>query len=159
MKVLQDRCDQLEAEVTRLRGVARLREQELQAVFNCMPQLGWTARPDGSVDFCNQRWYEYTGTTLETTQGSGWQDFHDPRMLPGVVAAWQASVATGQPFDMEFPLRGRDGKFRWFQTRAVPVRDSNGAIVRWVGINVDIDDRKRADEENTQKYKLLVQSV
>lgn len=107
-------------------------------LFDRMPQLGWTARPDGYIDFYNRGWYEYTGTTFEDMAGWGWQSVHDPSMLPTVIERWNASIATGEDFEMEFPLRRHDGVFRWFLTRVRPLRDAQGTIVRWVGINTDV---------------------
>ena len=107
-------------------------------LFDRMPQLGWTARPDGYIDFYNRGWYEYTGTTFADMAGWGWQSVHDPSTLPSVKERWSASIATGQDFEMEFPLRRHDGVFRWFLTRVRPLRDAQGTIVRWVGINTDV---------------------
>jgi PAS domain S-box-containing protein len=107
-------------------------------LFDQMPQLGWTARPDGYIDFYNRGWYAYTGTTLEDMAGWGWQSVHDPALLPEVIDRWTRSVATGTDFEMEFPLRRHDGEFRWFLTRVRPLRDAAGQIVRWVGINSDV---------------------
>ncbi|MDQ6802360.1 MAG: PAS domain S-box protein [Acidobacteriota bacterium] len=114
-----------------------------RSLFDLMPQLGWTALPDGFIDFYNRGWYEYTGTTFEQMQGWGWQSVHDPEMLPKVVERWRHSIETGTPFEMEFPLRRHDGSFRWFLTRVNPLRDGDGNIVRWVGINTDVDDRRQ----------------
>ncbi len=108
-----------------------------------MPQLGWTALADGYIDFYNRGWYEYTGTTFEEMQGWGWEKVHDPEMLPKVVEKWKRSLDTGTPFEMEFPLRRHDGVFRTFLTRVNPVHDSAGNILRWVGINTDVDDQRR----------------
>jgi PAS domain S-box-containing protein len=116
---------------------------QFRLLFDLMPQLGWTARPDGYIDFYNRGWYEYTGTDFEQMQGWGWREVHDPEMLPKVIAQWQHSLATGTPFEMEFPLRRHDGVFRWFLTRVNPLRDPEGNILRWVGINTDIDDRRQ----------------
>lgn len=104
-----------------------------------LPELAWTARADGYIDYYNRRWYEYTGTTFEEMQGWGWEKVHDPSLLPKVVARWQASLKTGEPFEMEFTLRGADGIARWFLTRVVPMRDASGTIVRWFGTNTNID--------------------
>jgi PAS domain S-box-containing protein len=119
---------------------------ELRALFDSMPQLGWTARPDGSGDFYNRGWYEYTGTTYEQMAGWGWRTVHDPEILPLVMARWQESLRSETPFEMEFPLRRHDGSFRWFLTRVTPVRDAENRLVRWVGINTDIDDQRKATE-------------
>jgi hypothetical protein len=76
-------------------------------------------------------------------KGWGWQSVHDPDELPRVVESWQQAIATGAPFELEFPLRRRDGVFRWFLTRATPVRDGGGALVLWVGVTTDVDDHRR----------------
>jgi len=114
-----------------------------RSLFDLMPQLGWTALPDGHIDFYNRGWYEYTGTTFEEMQGWGWQTVHDPQVLPGVIARWKRSIDTGSPFEMEFPLRRHDGVFRLFLTRINPILDLTGKIVRWVGINTDVDAQRR----------------
>lgn len=127
-----------------LRAMAEDSEARFRAMFDSMPQLGWTARPDGFIEFYNRGWYEYTGTTYEEMQGWGWKSVHDPDMLPLVTERWQESLRTGTPFEMEFPLRRHDGVFRWFLTRVNPVRDAKGDITRWVGINTDVDDLRAA---------------
>lgn len=103
-----------------------------------MPQLVWMADADGSPRWFNERWYEYTGTTVEQNCGSGWQSVHDPKFLPEVVEQWKHSLGTGEAFEMVFPLRGKDGVYRPFLTRAVPMRDAGGKINRWFGTNTDI---------------------
>ena len=118
-------------------------QQLFKSVVDNVPELAWTARADGHIDYYNQRWYEYTGTTFDEMAGWGWKDVHDPAMLDRVTAAWQHSLASGTAFEMEFPLRGHDGMFRWFLTRVRPLRDANGIIVRWFGTNTNIDERVR----------------
>ena len=108
-----------------------------------LPELAWTALPDGHIDFYNRRWYEYTGTTLASVEGGGWQAVHDPQVLPEVLALWARSIATGEPFEMEFPLRGADGTFRWFLTRVRPLRNVEGRIVRWFGISTNVDEQRK----------------
>jgi PAS domain S-box-containing protein len=139
--------------------VAALGESQLRALFDFMPQLGWTARPDGFIDFYNRGWFEYTGLTLEELQGTGWKAVHDPAWLPIVVERWDLSIATGTPFEMEFPLRRRDGVFRWFLTRVNPVRDEDGRVVRWIGINTDIDEQRRAGTQLETRLRLLLESI
>ncbi|MEJ7601634.1 MAG: PAS domain-containing protein [Kofleriaceae bacterium] len=119
-------------------------EQQFQTMIESMPQLAWRARPDGFIDYYNPRWYEYTGTTAADMEGWGWQSVHDRALLPRVMERWQHSIASGEPFEMEFPLRRHDGTFRWFLTRVTPSRAEDGQIVRWFGINTDIDDQRRA---------------
>ncbi|HXI11107.1 MAG TPA: ATP-binding protein [Thermoanaerobaculia bacterium] len=107
-------------------------------LYDEMPQLAWTARADGFIDYYNRGWYEYTGTTYEQMQGWGWESVHDPALLDNIKEQWLSSIATGNAFELQFPLRRHDGVFRWFLTRARPLRDDNGSIYRWVGINTDI---------------------
>ena len=121
-------------------------EAQFRTLANAIPQLCWMATGDGWIFWYNDRWYWYTGTTPEEMEGWGWQSVHDPSVLPDVLARWKASIATGQPFDMVFPLRGADGEFRPFLTRVMPVRDSGGTIVRWFGTNTDITEERRAEE-------------
>jgi PAS domain S-box-containing protein len=121
---------------------------DLRALFDCMPQLGWTAEPDGSRDFYNRGWYEYTGTTRDEMLGWGWKKVHDPEILPAVLSRWDESIRTGLPFEMMLPLRRHDGMFRWFMTRVNAIRDGSGAIIRWVGINTDIDAQTRAGKSS-----------
>ena len=123
------------------------REQQFQTLAESMPQLVWMAHADGSIFWYNRRWYDYTGTTFEQMSGWGWQSVHDSNELPKVLERWRASIATGEEFDMVFPLRGRDGVFHPFLTRVVPVRDEEGRVKRWFGTNTDITAAKAAEEE------------
>ncbi len=127
---------------------AALRESEarFRLLAESIPQLAWMARPDGYIYWYNRRWYDYTGTTPEQMEGWGWQSVHDPRVLPRVVEHWKASLESGEPFDMVFPLRGRDGQFRRFLTRVAPLRDEQGRIVQWFGTNTDIEDQEQAQQ-------------
>jgi len=106
---------------------------------NSIPQLAWIARADGFITWYNQRWYDYTGTVPEQMEGWGWQSVHNPRSLPNVVEQWTRSIADGRSFEMEFPLRGADGRFRRFLTRAMPFKDADGRVVQWFGTNTDVD--------------------
>jgi two-component system cell cycle sensor histidine kinase/response regulator CckA len=134
-----------------------LRESEAQfrTLANAIPQLCWMAHADGSTFWFNQRWYDYTGSTFEQMQGWGWQAVHDPLVLPRVLAEWKASLATGRPLDIVFPLRGADGSYRPFLTRAMPVRDSNNAIVRWFGANTDIGEQLRTEQQLAEAVQRL----
>ncbi len=122
-------------------------EEKLRLLANTIPQLAWMARPDGHVFWYNRRWYEYTGTKPEQMEGWGWQSVHDPDTLPAVLKQWQRSIASGEPFDMVFPLRGGDGQYRPFLTRVNPLKDEQGRILYWFGTNTDISDIKRMEEE------------
>jgi PAS domain S-box-containing protein len=121
-------------------------EQQLRTLADAIPTLAWTAGADGYIDWYNRRWYDYTGATPDEMAGWGWQSVHDPEVLPGVIESWRASIATGVPFEMEFPLRGADGVFRWFLTRSVPVTDALGRVVRWFGTNTNVDEQRTARE-------------
>jgi PAS domain S-box-containing protein len=130
------------AEARRLNDQATHAEDVLRSLVDNLPEMAWSARPDGYVDFYNRRWYEYTGRALDQMLGWGWKDVHDPATVDGVMAQWQRSLDTGEPFEMEFPLRGADGKMKWFLTRVRPLRDGSGKIARWFGVNTNIHDRK-----------------
>jgi PAS domain S-box-containing protein len=92
----------------------RRSEEQFHAFANSLPELCWMARDDGHIFWYNERWYEYTGTTPQQMEGWGWQSVHDPQMLPSVLERWKESIRAGTPFEMEFPLRGADGAYRWF---------------------------------------------
>ena len=145
----------------RKKAEAALRESEerFQAMVNGIPQLAWMAEPDGHIFWYNQRWYEYTGTTFEQMEGWAWQSVHDPDMLPRVLEQWKGAIAAGQPFDMEFPLRGVDGVFRAFLTRVMPLKDGEGRVTRWFGTNTDISERKQAEREIRRLNDELEQRV
>jgi len=121
----------------------RRSEGELRTLADSIPQLTWMANPDGHIFWYNRVWYEYTGTTLEQMEGWGWKALHDPEVLPEVMKKWTESVRTATPFEMEFPLRGADGVFRWFLTRVRPFCDANGKVTRWFGTNTNIDEQRR----------------
>jgi PAS domain S-box-containing protein len=118
-------------------------ERHWREIVENLPALAWTARPDGHVDFYNRRWYEYTGTTFEDMQGAGWRLVHEPAMLPQVEERWARSLESGEPFEMEFPLRGADGVYRWFLTRVRPLRGASGRILRWFGTCTNVDEQRR----------------
>jgi PAS domain S-box-containing protein len=130
--------------------IQRLRRQEknLRDVIETIPTFAWTALPDGSVDFVNRHWEEYTGLSAERTAGSGWQAAVHSADLKRHAEKWSTSLATGDRFENEVRYRrSADGQYRWFLTRAVPLRDRRGKILKWYGISTDIEDRKIAEEE------------
>jgi PAS domain S-box-containing protein len=133
-------------DIKRAEEALRESEDRFRTLANAIPQLCWMADADGRIFWYNQRWYDYTGTTLEQMEGWGWESVHDPEMLPKVVERWRASLSTGEPFDMVFPLRGADGIFRPFLTRVVPMRDHEGKIARWFGTNTDVSEQLRTEE-------------
>jgi len=151
------RSVELEKELALKESTAKLEqtEREFEALANAIPQLAWTAHPDGWITWYNQRWYDYTGTTPQQMQGWGWRSVHHPETLTAVLVRWKASIATGVPFDMVLPLRGADGIFRPFLTRVMPVKDADGKVLRWFGTNTDISEQKRAEEEAKKTRDLL----
>ncbi|MDT5294753.1 MAG: hypothetical protein QOJ76_1633 [Acidobacteriota bacterium] len=134
-------------------------ERQLRTLVNAVPLLAWMAEPDGSIFWYNQRWYEYTGTTPEEMRGWGWQSVHDPEMLPRVLERWRTSITSGEPFEMEFPLKSAAGEFRSFLTRVTPLRDEQGRVVRWFGTNTDVEELRRAlkqaEDANRMKDEFL----
>jgi PAS domain S-box-containing protein len=130
-------------------------EDQFRTLANAIPQLCWMANADGWIFWYNQRWYEYTGTTPEQMEGWGWQSVQDPAMLTAVLARWKSSIATGEPFDMIFPLRGADGVFRPFLTRIMPVRDRDGSVTGWFGTNTDVSEQRKVEEALRGSEELL----
>lgn len=133
-------------EKIRAKETLRDSEERFRTLANSIPQLAWIAQADGYTIWYNRRWYEYTGTTPEQMEGWGWQSVHDPEWLPEVMQNWTAAIDSRQPFDMEFPLRGADGRFRIFLTRVQPIKDSRDGVVQWFGTNTDVDELKRMEE-------------
>jgi PAS domain S-box-containing protein len=129
-------------------------EQRFHMIANCIPQLAWMARADGHIFWYNQRWYDYTGKSAQEMEGWGWQSVHDPQVLPEVLEKWKTSIARGEPFNMEFPLRSVDGEFRVFLTRGMPFKDADGRVIRWFGTNTDISEMKRAQAIQLSAQKL-----
>jgi PAS domain S-box-containing protein len=119
------------------------RERQFHTLADSIPQLVWTAKPDGHIFWYNRRWYDYTGTTFEQMEGWGWQSLHDPQSLPNVLEKWNSAIASGRPFEMVFPLKGKDGTFRTFLTLIEPLLDQEGRVVQWFGTNTDITEAER----------------
>lgn len=137
-------------------------ERRLQTFVDSIPSLAWMADGEGWIVWYNRRWYEYTGTTPSQMEGWGWQSVHDPAVLPSVMERWTASIRTGSPFEMVFPLRGGDGILRSFLTRVVPVRDDHGNITQWFGTNVEIDELQRTREAlqtGEAKYRKIAEDL
>ena len=122
------------------------RERDLKLIIDTIPALAWSASADGTADFLNQHYLDYLGYTSEQAQGRGWRAALHPDDLNGLVATWQAVMASGKVGETEARLRRFDGQYRWFLLRANPLRDESGNIIKWYGLNTDIEDRKRADE-------------
>ena len=135
-----------------------LSDEQFRLLADNIPTLCWIANGDGYIVWYNRRWHEYCGTTPEEMEGWGWQSVHDPELLPQVMDRWTTSIATGEAFEMTFPLRGGDGVFRPFLTRIQPVRDASGSIARWFGVNTDISgqaDAEQALRESEQQLRAI----
>jgi PAS domain S-box-containing protein len=127
---------------------SRLRESEerFRTLGDNIAQLAWMADHDGTLVWYNKRWYEYTGTTSEQMQVFGRQLVHHPEHKDRVIEKWNAHLKKGVQWEDTFPLRGADGQFCWFLSRAYPIRDANGKIVRWFGTNTDITELRETQE-------------
>ena len=124
-------------------GALRRSEQEFRAFANSLPELCWMIDGDGEIIWRNEKWYEYTGTTPQQMEGWGGRSVHDPEIFPSVMERWEESRRSGSSFEMEFPLRGADGVYRWFLTRIRPVHDSAGKVTRWYGTATNIDEQRQ----------------
>jgi PAS domain S-box-containing protein len=122
-------------------------EDELRTLVDVIPDFVWMMRPDGSCEYANQRWCDYTGKTAEQIQGDGWLQFIHPDDRPRIQEAWQAAVHTGTPYEVEHRIQqGSTGDYRWFLARGIPFRDRQGTIQRWFGTCTDIQDKKQAED-------------
>jgi formate hydrogenlyase transcriptional activator len=138
------------AESQELSDVLKKVSQEaawLQNVIDTVPSFLWTSLPDGSKEYLNRRWYEYTGLSPEEAKGLGWKVAVHPHDLDRLVCEWLALMATRKPGELETRIRRFDGEYRWFLIRLVPQLDAEGNLVRWFGSNTDIEDRKRAEKK------------
>jgi PAS domain S-box-containing protein len=133
---------------------ARRSEKELLDVIEAIPTMAFTALADGSSVWVNQRWVEYTGLSVDSTSGGGWQSAVHPDDFDGHINKWQVSMASGEPFENEARHRSANGEYRWFLVRAVPLRDEAGRIRKWYGTLTDIEDRKRAEQERERLRQL-----
>lgn len=120
-------------------------ERSLNEIINTIPALVWSAGTDGSAEFFNQHYLEFVGLSVEQVQDWGWAAAVHPDDLDALLAVWQDAMRSGEPAAAEARLRHRDGQFRWFLFRANPLRDKKGRLVRWYGVNTEIDDNKRAE--------------
>lgn len=121
-------------------------EEQFRTMANSLPQLGWMADSEGWIYWYNDRWYEYTGTTLDEMKGWGWQRVHHPDHVDQVLAIAQEIWKTHEPWELTFPLRRHDGEYRWFLTRAYPVKDASGEVLHWIGTNTDIHDQMESEK-------------
>ncbi len=138
------------------------RNAELAQLADFIPQLAWMAGADGALTWYNARWYEYTGTTFADMQGWGWQKVHHPDHVERVTALFKKHVASGEPWEDLFPLRSHTGEYRWFLSRALPVRDAEGRVVRWFGTNTDVTEAQQMEEalrESEARFRSLADAA
>ena len=124
-------------------GGASLRNA-FRNLADAIPQLAWIATPDGDIHWYNRRWYEYTGRSFAEMRGQGWRELHHPDHLERVVARFRAALENGEEWEDTFPLRRHDGTYRWFLSRALPLRDAGGRIIQWSGTNTDVTEHRDA---------------
>ena len=134
-------------------------EENFLTLANNMSQLVWMADADGSIFWYNQRWFDYSGTTLEEMKGWGWTKVHHPDHLERVVNKIKEYFDSGEVWEDSFPLRGADGHYRWFLSRAVPVLDAHGKVIRWFGTNTDTTVLKEVEEKLVEKRRELEAKV
>jgi PAS domain S-box-containing protein len=138
-------------------------EEELRVLIDAIPQFVGMMSPDGSFDYANQRWCDYTGMTSEQTQGDGWLQASHPDDSQHILTAWRHACASGELFEIEHRFKdGQTGSYRWFLARAMPMRDDTGQIVRWFGTCTDIHDKKQAEERiktSEQNWRVLAETV
>jgi PAS domain S-box-containing protein len=129
-------------------ALAALRESEqrFRTIADMIPQMVWSTLPDGFHDYYNRQWYAYTGVPEGSTDGEGWNAIFHPDDQARAWARWRHSLETGEPYEIEYRLRHRDGEYRWVLGRAQPIRDAQGAIVRWMGTCTEIHEQKLAQE-------------
>jgi PAS domain S-box-containing protein len=128
-------------------GQLEAQEKKFREVLESMPALAFVSRGDGYRLFVNHGWLEYTGLTAKQAMGDGWQIAVHPEDLERVLGKWRTAIATGEPMDYEVRFRrGSDGVYRWFHVRVVALRDRRERVVKWCGVAVDIEDRRRAEE-------------
>lgn len=119
--------------------------ERFETLANNISQLCWIADSNGSLIWYNHRWYDYTGTTFEQMQGWGWTAVHHPDHVDRVVAKISRNWETGEEWEDTFPLRARDGEYRWFLSRAIPIRGADGRVVRWFGTNTDVTEQRQLE--------------
>lgn len=130
-------------------------EDRLRTIIDTIPAIAWCTHADGSGEFWNRRWHEYTGLRLDDARGWGWETVIHPQDLEQLSKRWRSDLAAGQAGEVEGRLRRFDGEYRWFLFRYEPFRDESGKIVNWYGTDTDIEDLKRAQQELQQKERDL----
>ena len=148
-------------DVKRAEHALRVSERNLKLIIDTIPGLAWTARPDGSAEFFNQHYLDFVGLSAEQASGWGWTAAVHPEDLNSLAATWHHILASQAPGEAEARLRRHDGAYRWFLFRTNPFRDESGTIIKWYGVNTDIEDRKQAEDalRRSESFLLQVQGV
>jgi PAS domain S-box-containing protein len=133
-------------------------EDRVRLIINTIPTMAWTVRPDGVVDFVNQRWLDYAGLSLAEEIEDPTHTVH-PEDLPRVMKKWLKDMAAGEPSEDEMRLRRADGEYRWFLIRTAPLRDEQGNLVKWCGVAIDIEDRKQAESQSRTLLDAIPQQI
>ena len=133
----------------------RIGEQRFRALADNIAQFAWMADATGYLYWYNQRWFDYTGTDLSEMAGSGWRKVHHPAHVDRVTTKFQSCIDSGLIWEDTFPLRGADGQYRWFLSRAMPIRDDNGKVALWCGTNTDITEQRKASQRLSQLARLI----
>ncbi|MFD2786054.1 PAS domain-containing protein [Hymenobacter rubripertinctus] len=137
----------------------RKREEDFITLANVIPQLAWMADETGSIFWYNQRWFDFTGTDLAQMRGQQWRGAYHPDYADHITAGFKQAVAEGRDWEDTFPIRRHDGEYRWFLSRALPVRDATGQVVRWCGTNTDVTDQKLLQQQLERAYSDLEAKV
>jgi PAS domain S-box-containing protein len=143
----------------RAEGALRDSEARFRELADNISQFAWTADASGWIHWYNKRWYDYTGTTLEEMEGWGWRKVHHSEHVDRVVQRIRQSFDTGTAWEDMFPLRGKDGNYRWFLSRALPIRNESGEVIRWFGTNTDITEQIEAEKALRELNETLEQRV
>jgi PAS domain S-box-containing protein len=132
-------------EKKRIEAKTRQQEMELHLAIDTIPTMAWLTLPDGSAEYLNKRWLNYTGLSLDEARGWDWKIAFHPDDLPALLRTWEAHVKLGEPVETEARIRRFDGQYRWFLINGEPLRDERGNIIKWYGTNTDIEERKQAE--------------
>jgi PAS domain S-box-containing protein len=155
-----DVTEQYQARAALVEAFSKIEKSEasLRTIIDTIPTLVWSSEADGSVEFVNRRWSNYTGLTTNEARGSGWRAAIHPEDIGWLSDQQRSAMASGRPFELEARMRRYDGQYRWFIHRAEPLMDDRGKILKWYGTNTDIDDRKRAEEALRRSEAYLTES-